>query len=104
MQCLRDTLPVCADAVGDILQGLLAADFSDIPDAVGDVLAGLNRFADFRSAPDVLGLSGNTKGLASYFPDLLTPIEAPTGPNRILAALNNTKVFDYQSFETTSPT
>ena len=81
-----------ADAVGDILQGLLRADFKGIPDAVADALDGLHRFADFRSAPDIGGLSGSHRSLSSYFPDLLAPFSEPTAADPIMAGLKALEV------------
>ena len=83
----------CADAVGDILRGLLDADFSGISDPVGDILTALNTFADFRSAPDVGGMSSRTRSLSYYFPDLLHPVSTPTGHAPIADFLTNLQVY-----------
>lgn len=81
-----------ADAVGDVLSGLLKADFRGIPDAVGDVLTGLNRFADFHSSPDITGSNVDARGLARYFPDLRAPVEPPQGRDFIATSLRNVQV------------
>ena len=74
------------------MKGLLKADFSGISDPVGDILDGLNKFADFRSAPDIGGLGGKTRGLSHYFPDLSAPVSAPTGHDFIAASLKSLQV------------
>ena len=82
----------------DILKGLLGADFSNVSDPVGDILAGLNRFADFRSAPDIGGLTGKMRGVSHYFPDLLAPVSAPTGSDAFTSFLKTLQVLSHCSF------
>ena len=70
-----------ADAVGDILKGLIKQDLSKSPDVVADILAGLKRAASVRAAPSVSGLSGRgfqRMRSTKYFPRLFE-VSAPSG-------------------------
>lgn len=66
--CAENSLHV-ADAVGDILKGLIAQDLSKTPDAVNDMLKGLLRAADFTTAPNLSGLADGPRS-TKYFPKI----------------------------------